>query len=72
MPVKIEFATDGAAFADDREHEIFRVLRSIGDQLQTAALVGDLGRPFVIRDSNGNTIGRWEATIDAEQEESET
>lgn len=53
---KIEFSTDNAVFDDDFDGEVKRILTAIGRQMSN---VGD-GDSAVIRDSNGNSIGRWE------------
>ena len=53
MKVKIEFNTDNAAFEDNFEGEIVRIL----DDLKIRLGYLDMGRPLVIRDINGNVIG---------------
>ena len=72
MPVKIEFETSNAAFRYGHGDEIASILRDIADVLEDHGLPDpkrDL--PQIIQDSNGNRIGQWSATIDAEQEECE-
>ena len=75
MPVKIEFSTANAEFADDGHAAIAHTLRLLADHIEVGPYVDDnphhpvVVRPTgVIRDANGNRIGKWLATIDAEQE----
>ena len=72
MPVKIEFSTANAAFADGNgDAEIASILRYIARHCFADG--EGFNRPDAgpIRDLNGNTIGQWSATIAAEQEESD-
>lgn len=66
MSFKLEFETGNSAFADDPENEeVARILRGVADRVYegrrdtwSSALAG------IVRDSNGNTVGRWELTAD--------
>lgn len=52
--MSIEFKTDSAAFEEgDAWQETARILREIAEALERTEDNG------IIRDSNGNTIGRW-------------
>lgn len=64
MPVKIEFSTANAAFADGGLAEVSTILRQIADSCERDVLP----KGGAVRDTNGNTIGQWSATIDAETE----
>ena len=70
MAVKIEFETSNAAFAGtdpsflSGEDEVAMILRTIADKIQNAGIGSGGG---TIRDSDGNRIGSWSATIDAEE-----
>jgi hypothetical protein len=68
MPVKIEFSTANAAFADGGLAEVVAVLREIADQIETDTCFPE---GSYIKDRNGNRIGKMTATIDADEEESE-
>ena len=53
MKIAIEFTTDNDAFAEDRAHEVDRILAKV----QSGVYVGnDRG---LIHDINGNRIGVW-------------
>jgi hypothetical protein len=72
MPVKIEFETTNAAFADGGMSEVARRLRMIADRCEGSGTLVDVLSQLTkspIFDANGNRIGSWSATIDAEQEE---
>ena len=62
MPVKIEFETRNDAFAEGGRKEVALILLAILDKYELQAVDGGL-----VRDGNGNTIGSWQATVDAEQ-----
>jgi len=53
MKFKLEFNMDNASFDEIPEHEIIRML-NITDRY---VLNGE--RERIIKDSNGNTIGKW-------------
>jgi hypothetical protein len=59
MPgIKIKIATDNAAFEEDPETEVARILRELASRLEA----GD--HPSSIRDLNGNKVGTieyWDA-----------
>lgn len=56
MRLSIEFATDNAAFHEGHNLEVMEVLENLALVIP-AHSPGDDGS---IKDSNGNTIGRWE------------
>lgn len=54
---KIEFETDNDVFQDDQgRHGISEALAIIGEEVRYGEKDGH------IRDSNGNTVGKWEWT----------
>jgi hypothetical protein len=57
--VTITFETSGACFEDDYSDELSRVLARAADRLQAAG-AAQRGHDYrsMLRDSNGNTIGR--------------
>ena len=59
MKVSIEFNTDNAAFSDHPESEMHRVFTQIQQQLTHQQTIGVESLGGIIRDSNGNTVGRW-------------
>ena len=62
MELKIQFDCDNDAFADDNLHEeTADILKRIEKDVRHAAISGD-----AIRDTNGNTIGRWSLSADNE------
>lgn len=63
--VTIRFQTDNAAFSDDWEGEIRRILVMIVRKCGVIA-AGDSDDGLVI-DSNGNRVGAWSADRDAEE-----
>ena len=67
MPVKIEFATTNEAFAEGGWSDVAVILRQIADSCERASEA--IGGP--VRDINGNTVGAWSASIDAEPESGE-
>lgn len=61
--LKIEFHTKNAAFADGNgQSEAAHIVRAISELI----ILGQESGP--VRDSNGNAIGEWSLTIDADQE----
>ena len=52
--LRIEFATDNAAFDDGATDETARILRYIASRIERGSHSGP------IRDANGNAIGRYE------------
>lgn len=60
---KLQFRTDNAAFADHMSFEIAEILREIANRVgpmpPNILAEGDHG---IIRDSNGNAIGKWSYT----------
>ena len=54
MKTKIQFSTENAAFSDNKEYEIARILRGIAQRIENGI---DCGK---IIDINGNTIGKFE------------
>jgi len=54
---KLEFSTDNAAFDDDVQGEVARILRAVADGLEDGPIL-NTERP--VRDVNGNTVGSWE------------
>ena len=65
MAVKIEFETSNGMFDDGGggAAEIDLILRKISEAYSNGSNAG------AIRDLNGNRIGSWSATIDAEDED---
>jgi hypothetical protein len=55
MHVNITFETDGAAFEDDFEGEIARILAQV-----RAAILSNDPHNALLRDTNGNTVGTVE------------
>ena len=59
---KLEFSTDNAAFEDNgqetRAHEVQLILLRISAKLAHGDTFG------AVKDSNGNTIGRWSLSED--------
>ena len=51
MALEIEFETGNAAFENDREYEVNRILRTIGERILKGENAGN------IYDINGNNIG---------------
>ena len=58
---KLEFETGNAAFDGAEFPETAEVLRRLADQIENPASTSG-----PIRDSNGNTIGRWSMGLTAE------
>ena len=58
MTFKLEFRTDSAAFNGDPTDEISRILWQITGRVKTGGTMG------VIRDINGNVIGKYEIEED--------
>jgi hypothetical protein len=57
---KLEIVTDNAAFDDDENGELARLLRYVATQLE-AGLTEELN----LRDTNGNSVGKSYWTEDA-------
>lgn len=66
MSVKIEFETDNDAFCPHAGFEINRILNKIRDDV--AAFGPHEG---TIKDSNGNTIGRYSMDIEPQHDHEE-
>lgn len=58
---KLEFETDSAAFDGAEFPEIAEVLRKLADRIENPDRTEGL-----IRDSNGNTVGRWSMDLTAD------
>jgi hypothetical protein len=57
---KVEFATDNAAFEDNADAEVRRILVKVADEVGAGYAFNDGGKyGTVILDSNGNSVGRW-------------
>lgn len=56
MAFKMEFSTGNAAFEEDGNYEIARILRKVADQVILGETEG------IARDINGNTVGEWSLT----------
>lgn len=52
----LKFDTDNAAFDDDRDGEIVRILHSVASRIEANGLSGFYE---TVRDVNGNDIGRF-------------
>lgn len=50
---KLEFSTDNAAFEGEFEVEVIRILETVSDR------VNKWHREELVKDINGNTIGKW-------------
>jgi hypothetical protein len=58
VTLTITIETDNAAFAEDPHEETCRILRRL-----VAHIEGNgINEPLTLRDVNGNTVGRYEAT----------
>lgn len=55
---KLEIRTGNAAFSDDREEEIIRILQKVVDRMRNGSTGGR------ILDSNGNHVGDFDITED--------
>jgi len=53
MTLELEFETGNSAFDEDREYEVNRILRAIGDRILEGERAGN------IYDINGNNIGYY-------------
>ena len=49
----LKIKTENAAFSDDRNAEIARILREVAEQLETHTMTGSC------RDYNGNRVGEF-------------
>ena len=56
--LKIEIATDNAAFSENPQDEVAWILH--GEAFHP-------GESGILRDSNGNTVGRWEWSVDVRE-----
>ena len=59
MKFSFELNTDNAAFSDHPVREIHRVFTRIQQQLAHQQTIGVESLGGIIRDSNGNTVGKW-------------
>lgn len=61
MDLTVSINLDGAAFEDSGSREIFDILSNLG---RAVSFVGSMpaGAAGTLRDSNGNTVGRWGVT----------
>lgn len=57
---KLTIKTDNAAFTDDPDAEVARILRAAADRVENGEM------PGALRDINGNTVGRFELVGDQE------
>lgn len=58
----LSFGIDNAAFADDPQTEIARILRQTADEIDSKRrTLGDVG--CIIRDANGNHVGRCSVRV---------
>lgn len=53
--IKIQFYTDNAAFADDYDLEVARILRTLADRCEHECK----NERIIIRDINGNKVGEF-------------
>ena len=60
MDITIKINCDNAAFVDDFRGEVRRILDKLADKL-TYCSVPHMNTGKIL-DSNGNTVGTWEAT----------
>lgn len=63
MGFKLEFKTDNAAFHEDEyamAEEVSSILKGVAEKI--AAADGTTEGP--VRDTNGNTVGKWSLTED--------
>jgi hypothetical protein len=56
--VRIEFATSNDSFVRSFDFEVASQLRILADRVERGEQAG------IVQDSNGNTVGKWEATQD--------
>lgn len=56
--VNIQFNADNAAFDNDPSIEICRILRDMADRFESSGISDLDGCRYLIRDINGNNIGR--------------
>jgi hypothetical protein len=68
MKIRIEIATDNAAFADAPSTEVARILRKLADQYEQNMAI-DFG--VTLFDVNGNRVGEatWDAPVGEEDDE---
>jgi len=62
IDLTITINTDNAAFDEDPCHELARILRAYAHALESEPTVCTLGKTRLLRDINGNPVGRatWE------------
>lgn len=53
--VQLTVNIENAAFEDQPEHELVRILRKLADTLESRGLDDDIS----IKDINGNTVGKF-------------
>jgi hypothetical protein len=58
----LEFKCDGAAFVDDPQREVARILRLVAQKV----IAGETEQ--AVHDVNGNNVGEWNLEIDEENE----
>ena len=68
MTITITIRTDNAAFEDNPETEVGRILRNYAATIQTRGLVDGYG----LRDGNGNTVGHVEIVAGDCEDEDDT
>ncbi len=56
----LSFRTDNAAFFDNMEGEIIRILRQTADRIETGGTI-PLDTRIILRDINGNHVGSFNA-----------
>jgi hypothetical protein len=56
--VRIEFATENDAFVESFGGEVAHLLHTIAGRIARGEQAGN------VQDSNGNTVGKWEAAPD--------
>ena len=59
--MKVQFNTDNAAFEENAQEEISRILCKIARQVETGSEAG------AVIDYNGNKIGRWDITAEGDK-----
>jgi hypothetical protein len=60
MKITIDIRTENAAFKDDRDAEIHRILSKFADSILRHGMGNNLSQP--VTDSNGNTVGKFKVT----------
>lgn len=59
---KLTIKTDNAAFADDPEAELARILADVAERVADGEMSGKL------RDANGNTVGEYSTDLRSDEE----